>query len=84
VRTFPDLLASVRAYMLNLNSFYAYEGFRQNRALYNQSSARFDDVLAELSVYAEIGDEYVETLQIVITQNDFNRFNEIKLKAPIF
>lgn len=84
VRTFPDLLASVRAYMLNLNSFYAYEGFRQNRALYNQGSANFDDVLAELSVYAEIGNEYVETLQTVIAQNDFNRFNEIKLKAPIF
>lgn len=84
VRTFPDLLASVRAYMLNLNSFYAYEGFRQNRALYRQGSARFDEVLAELSVYAEIGDEYVETLQTVIAQNDFNRFNEIKLKAPIF
>ena len=29
VRAFPDLQASVRAYMLNLNSFYAYEGFRR-------------------------------------------------------
>ena len=70
--------------MLNLNSFYAYEGFRRNRASYSQGSARFDDVLAELSVYAEIGDEYVETLQRVIAQNDFNRFDGVKLKAPIY
>ena len=81
VRVFPDLLASVRAYMLNLNSFYAYEGFRQNRALYIQNKASLDKVVAELSVYAEIGEEYVETLQIVISQNDFDRFNSFTLKA---
>ena len=84
VRVFPDLLASVRAYMLNLNSFYAYEGFRQNRALYLENQVRFGKVLAELSVYAEIGDEYVATLNTVISQNNFDRFNAIKLKAPFF
>ena len=81
VRAFPDLLASVRAYMLNLNSFYAYEGFRQNRALYIQNKTSLDKVVAELSVYAETGAEYVDTLQIVIAQNDFHRFNRFTLQA---
>lgn len=81
VRAFPDLLASVRAYMLNLNSFYAYEAFRKNRALYIQNKTGLDKVVAELSVYAEIGEEYVDTLQTVIAQNDFDRFNSFTLKA---
>lgn len=84
VRAFPDLLASVRAYMLNLNSFYAYEGFRQTRALYVQNKTSLDRVVAELSVYAEIGEEYVDTLQIVISQNDFDRFNHFTLKVAPF
>ena len=84
VRAFPDLQASVRAYMLNLNSFYAYEGFRQNRALYNQSKAKFGDMLAELSVYAEIGEKYVTKLKTVIAQNDFRKFSQTKLAPPVF
>ena len=67
--------------MLNLNSFYAYEGFRQNRALYIQKKTGLDKVVAELSAYAEIGEEYVDTLQTVISQNDFDRFNNFTLKA---
>ena len=81
VRAFPDLFASVRAYMLNLNSFYTYEGFRQNRALYIQNKASLDKVVAELSAYAEIGEEYVDTLRIVISQNNFDRFNTFTLEA---
>ena len=84
VRAFPDLQASVRAYMLNLNSFYAYEGFRQNRALYNQNKAKFGDMLAELSVYAEIGEKYVTKLKTVIAQNDFRKFSQTKLAPPVF
>jgi len=84
VRAFPDLQASVRAYMLNLNSFYAYEGFRQNRALYNQNKAEFADMLAELSVYAEIGEKYVTKLKTVIAQNDFRKFSQTRLAPPVF
>ena len=82
VRSFPDLLASVRAYMLNLNSFYAYEIFRENRHLYLQKKASFDSVVLGLSAYAQTGEDYVNTLKTVIDQNAFDRFNLAQLTAP--
>lgn len=86
VRRFPDLLSSVRAYMFNLNTHWAYAEFRQTRARHMTSP---DDVsVAELanglSSYAQIGDEYVQKISRLISQNDLNRFNQAQLVPRVF
>jgi len=84
VRAFPDLLASVRGYMFNLNSFHAYEGFRRLRAAYLRDQARLKQLLDQMTAYAETGADYVQVITKVITQNKLNRFNAVTLKPPLF
>ena len=84
VRAFPDLLASVRGYMFNLNSFYAYDEFRRYRAAYFDDKVSFDIMVGHLRAYAETGGEYVGVIKKVISQNQFNRFDEVQLKPPIY
>lgn len=80
VRKFPDLLSSVRSYMLNLNSFYAYADFRAARDGYLKNEQSVFDLTNYLSVYAQAGEDYVMTLKKMIEQNDFIRFEGVKLK----
>ena len=86
IRRFPDLLSSVRAYMLNLNSHRAYADFRKTRARHMQSPAivSVTDVAGGLSSYAQIGDAYVQKIRRLIIQNDLQRFDTAKLVARFF
>lgn len=86
IRRFPDLLSSVRAYMLNLNSHRAYADFRKTRERYMKSPATVSvaDIVGGLSSYAQIGDDYIDKIRRLITQNDLQRFETAKLVARFF
>ena len=84
VRSFPDLLSSVRSYMTNLNTHYAYEAFRKRRSellLAGETSVSGLQLIPFLSRYAETGSEYVATLEKMITQNDFDRLASRQLSG---
>jgi Bax protein len=76
VRSFGSLFGSVRAYMHNLNTHSHYEKFREARAaLRNRPKAGEARILAKyLDRYAEIGQAYVQKLEVLIRSNDFSRF----------
>ena len=86
VRRFPDLLSSVRAYMLNLNTHWAYADFRQDRLRYMTQSDEVSvaDLAGGLASYAQIGDEYVRKIRRLIEQNDLNKFDRARLVSRSF
>ena len=81
VMRFNVLQASVRAYQRNINTHSTYEEFRQARAQLRDQGNKLDSlVLAKfLNEYAETGDEYVEVLRKIITQNSLQDFDDAKL-----
>ena len=75
VKTYDDILESVRAYQLTLNRLEPYTDFRQLR----QST---DDplILAEgLSLYSERGEDYVEEIKKVILANNLQEYDNYRL-----
>ena len=86
IRRFPDLLSSVRAYMLNLNSHRAYTDFRKIRERHMIAPAKVPvtEVTGGLSSYAQIGDDYVVKLKLLIAQNNLQRFESAELAARFF
>lgn len=84
IRSFPNLFASVRAYMINLNSHWAYQDFRDLRArlLAAGITPRGRDLTPALSGYAETGFDYVELLNNMITQNQLESLDDTQLVAP--
>jgi Bax protein len=71
VRSFPNLLGSVRAYMHNLNTHQAYQDLRDSRKrlakMPKQDKANV--LVNHLHNYAEIGMQYVKDLKIVMRKN---------------
>jgi len=81
VMRFNVLQASVRAYQRNLNTHKSYKDFRKARAELRDQGLPLDSlVLSEfLNNYAETGNQYVEVLKKIITQNNLKDFDDAKL-----
>ena len=81
VMKFNVLQASVRAYQRNLNTHSTYRDFRQARAKLRDQDKPLDSLILSkyLNEYAETGNQYVETLQKIIKQNDLKDFDDAKL-----
>ena len=81
VMKFNVLQASVRAYQRNLNTHKSYKDFRKARAELRDQGLSLDSlVLSEfLKNYAETGNQYVEVLKKIITQNNLKDFDDAKL-----
>ena len=81
VMKFNVLQASVRAYQRNINTHSSYEDFRKARAKLRDEGKPLDSlILSEfLDKYAETGEEYVEVLRKIITQNNLKDFDDAKL-----
>jgi len=85
VRAFPDLQASVRAYLLNLNTHRAY---RELRAVRQRLRAQGRPLEAEalaagLWRYSQRGLDYVAELQAIIRANRLHLVLEgLRLKGP--
>lgn len=68
VATFPDLRASVRSYMRNLNTGRAYKEFRQARAILRAEGKPLDamELAKHLDRYSQRGEQYTAELQRLI------------------
>ena len=78
VRSHDSLLAAVRAYVHNLNSHWAYEDFRDRRALLRHAGRPMDghDLAGSLGQYSERRADYVHSIRDIMRQNrlrDFDR-----------
>lgn len=83
VRTYPDLRASVRHYMHNLNVGFAYQSFRMKRlSLRLEGKPLNAMVLAGLlERYSERGDAYIAEIRQIILSNGLNRLGPLQLEG---
>ena len=78
VRSHDSLLDAVRAYVHNLNSHWAYEDFRDRRALLRHAGKPMDgyDLAGSLGQYSERRAAYIRSIREIMRQNrlrDFDR-----------
>ncbi len=83
IKAFETPLASVRAYMRNLNSNQAYEGFRLGRAGQREKGETLSGVrlLHTLSKYSERGAAYTQTLRHIISKNRLSSLDNARLET---
>ncbi|MBI4793047.1 MAG: glucosaminidase domain-containing protein [Deltaproteobacteria bacterium] len=82
IADFPTLIDSIKAYAMNINTHEAYTNFRLARAEQRREKKNFLDgysLVATLDLYSEKGQEYIETLQGIIGQNELTIFDDAKL-----
>jgi Bax protein len=81
IKAFNTLSESLTAYVRNLNTNRAYEDFRKKRSEMrrNHESITGNQLALTLDKYSERGIEYVGTLQTLISQNELERFDKLKL-----
>ncbi len=81
VMKFNVLQASVRAYQRNLNTHSSYREFRKQRAKLRDEGKPLNSIILSkfLNQYAETGNQYVEVLQKIITQNKLQDFDDARL-----
>ena len=73
VKAFPNLQASVRAYLHNLNIGHAYEDLRDTRARLRAAGQKPGplQLATHLQRYSQRGEDYVREVQRMITSRDF-------------
>ena len=81
VASFKVLKASVKAYLRNLNTHPSYKQFRKERAIQRDNDEKLNslELVKYLDKYAETGNEYIEVLQKIITQNNLKDFDAARL-----
>ena len=81
IKTFPNLLDSVRSYAANLNTHRAYRGFRKARAIVRASGAALDGkaLIANLKSYSARGPKYVKTIRSIIDANKLRLLDGARL-----
>ena len=80
VRIFENLNDSVKAYLNNLNTHFAYKNFRKSRnELRSFGKTLEGEVLAnQLKKYSELGNEYINNVQEIIRKNNLGKFDFIE------
>ena len=81
VMRFHSLQLSVRAYLRNLNTHSSYKNLRKARTDLRNKDKVLDSLILSkhLDKYAETGNEYIEVLQQIITQNKLKDFDDARL-----
>lgn len=81
VASFPNLRASVRAYMRNLNTGNAYHEFRTARAMTRIEAQPLNasELATHLHRYSQRGEDYVADLQQIIRSPAITALNKIHL-----
>jgi Bax protein len=81
VLRFSALLTSVRAYVWNLNTHFAYADFRTARAQGHARGGKPDSMslIATLKRYSERGEAYIETIRAIIRVNRLRQFDAARL-----
>jgi Bax protein len=82
VRSFDNLLESVRAYALNLNSHKAYRDFRKRRAALRADGSQVEGLKLAVGLgrYSERGEDYVKTLRAHIRANKLHLLDDVRLR----
>ena len=83
VRIFKNLNDSVKAYLNNLNTHFAYKNFRKSRnELRSFGKTLEGEVLAnQLKKYSELGNEYIINVQEIIRKNNLGKFDFIGYRS---
>ena len=83
VRIFENLNDSVKAYLNNLNTHFAYKNFRKSRnELRSFGKTLEGEVLANhLTKYSELGNEYINNVQEIIRKNNLGKFDFIEYRS---
>lgn len=83
VQAFVSPLASVAAYVANLNTHPAYRGFRALRSRLGAGEVALDGLAlaGTLEPYSEEGRRYVESVRRVIRHNHLDRFDGVAFEA---
>ena len=83
VKKFETLDDSVKSYLKNLNTHFAYKNFRKSRnELRSFGKVLEGDILAnQLIKYSELGDEYVTNLHKIIKKNNLSKFDFIDYRT---
>ena len=78
---FPILRASVKAYKNNLNTHKSYLKFRDKRKKLRESKKSISGLALTVTLknYAQTGSEYTKILNQIITQNNLDDFEPVKL-----
>jgi len=81
VMKFHSLQLSVRAYLRNLNTHPSYKNLRKARTELRNRNKSLDSIILSkhLDKYAETGNEYIEVLKKIITQNNLKDFDDARL-----
>jgi len=80
VKSFPGTRASIRSFMMTLNSHRAYTAFRAHRAARQAQGMRPTglDLAPYLQAYSEIGKAYIQRITRTIRANRLSAFDGIK------
>jgi Bax protein len=84
VRAFRDILESTLSYAHNLNTHWAYEGFRTMRANMLNASGRLDGnaLAGALTRYSGRGQAYVDSLRSIIRANGLATLDQARFAEP--
>ena len=83
VRIFENLNDSVRAYLNNLNTHFAYKNFRKSRNELRSFGKTLEGIVLanQLKKYSELGSEYTNNVQEIIRKNNLNKFDYIEYSS---
>ena len=83
VRLFPDLLASLKSYVNNLNTHWAYSDLRATRLKLRRRGDRLTGLALApgLELYSERRHDYVNEIINIIRFNRLNQFNNATLRS---
>ena len=78
VKAFTSYNKSVESYFKNINTHYAYEGFRSLRKLMREKNnfSNVDLLVSTLDSYAE-DEKYIKTINLIIKTNKLDQFDRI-------
>ncbi len=81
VRVYPDVQASVRAYLRNINIGFAYVDFRSLRAQMRASGKSLDalQLAGALNRYSITGDLYIDNIRAMIRSNELSKLSNLSL-----
>ena len=83
VRIFENLNDSVKAYLNNLNTHFAYKNFRKSRNELRYFGKTLEGVVLanQLKKYSELGDVYINNVQEIIKKNNLDKFDYIEYRS---
>lgn len=84
VKAFNSLYTSVRSYVWNLNTHFAYKQFREKRAAYRDEGQPLDGyaLTGTLKRYSERGQKYIDTIRVIMRANRLHDFDDVQLLSP--